>query len=144
MKTRGGDLHNVTRLWIHLPPGLASKNLALLTVDELRHWRDGLGRRAASINRICTILKAALNLTASKDTRLSSRTWEIGLATIPDADESRNVILREIDILALIEGPGRMERSLVFSSKLRLSPAPALARSAGSKFKTCSLGRRRE
>jgi len=74
----------------------------LLTVDELRDWRDGLRRRPASINRICTVLKAALNLTASKDIRLSSRAWEVGLATIPDAEEARNVILRDAEVLALI------------------------------------------
>jgi len=74
-----------------------------LTVDDLRDWRDGLRRRPASINRICTVLKAALNLAASKDTRLSSRAWEVGLATIPDAEEARNVILRDADVLALID-----------------------------------------
>src|SRR5205814_3331541 len=29
--------------------------------------------------------------------------WEVGLATIPDAEESRNVILRDAEVLALIE-----------------------------------------
>jgi len=102
LKTRGGDIHNANRPRIHLPPVLAEKSVALLTVDELRDWRDGLRRRPASINRICTVLKAALNLTASKDTRLSSRAWEVGLATIPDAEEARNVILRDAEVLALI------------------------------------------
>jgi len=75
----------------------------LLTVDDTRDWRDGWRRRPASINRICTVLKAALNLAASKDTRLSSRAWEVGLATIPDAEEPRNVILRDAEVLALVE-----------------------------------------
>jgi hypothetical protein len=44
LKTRGGDIHNVHRLRIHLPPGLAGKSIALLTVDDLRDWRDGLRR----------------------------------------------------------------------------------------------------
>jgi integrase len=103
LKTRGGDLHNVNRLTIHLPLALARKSVALLTVDDLRNWRDELRRRPASINRICTVLKAALNLAASKDTRLSSRAWEVGLATIPDAEEARNVILPDSKVLALIE-----------------------------------------
>ena len=103
LKTRGGDTGNVNRLRLHLPPSLAGKTVAFLTVDDLRDWRDGLRRRPASVNRICTILKAALNLTASKDTRLSSRAWEVGLATIPDAGEARNVILRDAEVLALIE-----------------------------------------
>lgn len=79
LKTRGGDIHNVNRLRIHLPPARAGKSVALLTVDDLRDWRDGLRRRPASINRICTVLKAALNLTASKDTRVSSRAWEVSV-----------------------------------------------------------------
>jgi len=78
----------------------------LLTVDDLRDWRDGLRRRPASINRICTVLKAALNLAASKDPRLSSRAWEVGLATIPDAEEARNVILRDEVVLTLIRDAG--------------------------------------
>ena len=102
LKTRSGDTHNVNRVRIHLPPALAAKSVALLTVDDMRDWRDGLRRRPASINRICTVLKAALNLSASKDTRLSSRAWEVGLATIPDAEEARNVILRDADVLAVI------------------------------------------
>jgi integrase len=103
LKTRGRDIHNVDRVRIHLPPALAAKSVALLTVDDLRDWRDGLRWRPASINRICTVLKAALNLAESRDTRLSSRVWEVGLATIPDAEEVRNVILRDAEVLALIE-----------------------------------------
>jgi integrase len=102
LKTRSGDTHNVNRVMIHLPSALAGKSIALLTVDDLRDWRDGLRRRPASINRICTVLKAALNLAASKDTRLSSRSWEVGLATIPDAEEARNVILSDAEVLGLI------------------------------------------
>jgi integrase len=62
-----------------------------------------LRRRPASINRICTVLKAALNLATSRDTRLSARAWEVGLATIPDAEEARNVILGDSQVLGLIE-----------------------------------------
>jgi integrase len=104
LKTRRRDIQNVSRLRIHVPPALADKSVALLTVDDLRDWRDRLRRRPASVNRICTVLKAALNLTASKDTRSSSRAWEVGLATIPDAEEARNVILRDPEVLALIQG----------------------------------------
>jgi hypothetical protein len=54
LKRRAGDVHNVSRLKIHLPSSLAGKSIALLTADDLRDWRDGLRRRPASINRICT------------------------------------------------------------------------------------------
>jgi integrase len=89
-----------------LPLALIDKSVALLTVDDLRDWRDGLRRRPASINRICTVLKAALNLAASKDTRVSPRAWEVGLATIPDAEEPRNVILGDAEVLKLIAEAG--------------------------------------
>src|SRR5215469_7788557 len=58
LKTRGRDIQNVTRLRIHVPPALTGKSVALLTVDDLREWRDGLRLRPASVNRICTVLKA--------------------------------------------------------------------------------------
>ncbi len=103
LKIRGGDTHNVDRLKLHLPLGIAGKSIALLTVDDLREWRDGLQRRPASVNRICTVFKAALNLAASRDVSLSSRGWEIGLAAIPNAEDTRNVILRDTDVLAIIE-----------------------------------------
>src|SRR5437868_2778962 len=98
LKTRGGDPSNVTRVRGHLPQGLLDKVVALLTSRELRRWRDGLtGLLApATVNRTATALKAALNLGAEHDSRISNRrAWETGLATIPDAQQSRNVILPE-------------------------------------------------
>lgn len=54
-------------------------------------------------------MKAALNLAADRDGRITSRRpWEQGLATLPDAEESRNVILRDADVLKLVESaPGQ-------------------------------------
>lgn len=119
LKTRQGDTGNVTRLRGHLPERLLDKTVALLNSRELRVWRDGLTKTPrqrkptadataarqkakpeplapASVNRSCSIFKAALNLAAAHDERISNgRAWETGLATIPDAEESRNVILAE-------------------------------------------------
>jgi hypothetical protein len=48
-------------------------------------------------------LKAALNLAAQQDERIVSRSaWKIGLATIPDAHRSRNVILPEMAVRAIV------------------------------------------
>ena len=48
----------------------------------------------ATVNRTCTVLKAALNLAADQDERIvSRRAWEVGRASIPDAEEARDVIL---------------------------------------------------
>lgn len=121
INARGGDTNNVSRLLAHLSDGLLDKSVAALTWSELRSWRDRLVRAPkrrgttmapdvapkkkqstpaeklspASINRTCSTLKAALNLTADDpDERIASRqAWERGLESIPDAERSRNVIL---------------------------------------------------
>jgi integrase len=57
----------------------------------------------ASINRTCTVLKAALNLAADHDQSITSRrVWETGLASLPDAEEARNVILPDDQIRQLV------------------------------------------
>ena len=105
LKARGGDAGNVSRVRGHLPNSLLTKTVALLASRELRDWRDVLGKTLApaSVNRTCTVLKAALNLAADHDERIPSRrAWEIGLATLPDAEQSRNVILADQTIRDLI------------------------------------------
>lgn len=105
LKTRGGDVANVARVRIHLPDSFKSKTVALLSERELRSWRDGLAEdlEPASVNRTATALKAALNLAADTDARIQSRrAWEVGLATIHDAEESRNVIIGDALIRSLI------------------------------------------
>ena len=105
LKTRGGDTGNVTRVRPHLPAGLRDKVVALLTSHDLRKWRDSLAKTlaAATVNRTCAAFKAALNLVADHDERvLNRRAWETGLATIPDAEQSRNVILPETTVRQII------------------------------------------
>src|SRR5205085_1110619 len=96
--TRGADIHNVARVRGHLSQPMLDRVVALLTSRELRRWRDSLAKSLApaSVNRTTTALKAALNLAAEHDQRISNRrAWETGLAIIPDAQQSRNVILAE-------------------------------------------------
>ena len=105
LKIRGGDAGNVTRIRAHMTNAVAGKPLTLLTPRELRAFRDELIERMspASVNRTCVALKAALNLAAQQDERIISRSaWKIGLAIIPDAHLSRNVILDEQAIRAVI------------------------------------------
>jgi integrase len=105
LKTRGGDTGNVARVRPHLPVGLRDKVVALLTSRDLRKWRDGLAKKLApaTVNRTCAAFKAALNLVADHDERIASRrAWETGLATIPDAEQSRNVILPETVVRQII------------------------------------------
>jgi integrase len=105
LRTRGGDVANVKRVRFHLPPALSDTLVPELTEADLRKWRDGLAARCApaTINRTCTVLKAALNLTANLDRRIvSRRAWEIGLEALEGARASRNVILGDDVVRCLI------------------------------------------
>jgi integrase len=105
LKTRAGDTGNVGRVRAHLPAPLAARLVPDLTEAELRRWRDGLAQKlaAATANRTTTPLKAALNRAADLDKRIvSRRPWEIGLATLPGAEHSRNVILTDEVVRKLI------------------------------------------
>jgi integrase len=105
LKTRGADAGNIARVRKHLPAGLKSKAVMLVTVTDLRRWRDGLAKKItpSSVNRTGAALKAALNLCADEDQRITSRrAWEIGLGTIANAEQSRNVILSEATVRQII------------------------------------------
>jgi integrase len=105
LRTREADPGNVVRLRAHLPPSLREKPVALLSAGDLRRWRDNLVKSIspASANRTSAVLKAALNLAAHHDERINNhRAWQMGLAAIPNATQSRNVILDEATIRWLI------------------------------------------
>jgi integrase len=104
LASRHAGADNVTRLLHHVPPAMRKRPVALLDVTELSRWRDGLAKRLspASINRTITVAKAVLNLAAARDVRLSTRPWEIGLASLPEATKARNVVLPEATIRLLI------------------------------------------
>jgi integrase len=101
---RRAGVDNVSRLLFNLTPAMLKRPIALLDVTELRKWRDATVKRMApaSVNRLVTILKAVLNLAASKDERLSARPWEIGLASLPEATSARNVVLPAVTIRRLV------------------------------------------
>lgn len=105
LRIRGGDVGNVARVRCHLSDSLKQKTVALLTAAELSGLRDTLAvsLAPASVNRTTAVLKAALNLEADRDERVvSRRAWEVGLKTIEGAQESRNVILSDGTIRALV------------------------------------------
>jgi integrase len=105
LKMRGGDAGNVARVRAHLPDTLGEKSVALVSARDLRSWRDELTKvlAPATVNRTSNALKAALNLAVDHDERIPSRrAWETGLASIHDAEESRNVILPEAAIRTII------------------------------------------
>jgi integrase len=106
LSLRGGDMRNVRRVRFHLPHSLAAKAVALLSVRELRHWRDALIKKRlapATVKRTGKVLKAALNLAGDQDARITNRSaWQVGLASLPDAEASRNVIIPDDVVLRII------------------------------------------
>ena len=100
---RGGLPGNVSRVRHHLPPALAAKAVALLGSRELEHWRDHLDMKPATVNRTTRQLKAALNLAAKHDPRITNiNAWKVGLASLRDAHRARNAILTDAEVRALI------------------------------------------
>jgi integrase len=92
LRRRGREVENVVRVRRRLPLSLASTKVRDLTAKELRAWRDGLtGITPASVNRIATVLRAALNHAADGDETVTNvRAWGIGLAGLPNVSRSRN------------------------------------------------------
>jgi integrase len=106
LKARGANGYNARAPLRHLPPVLLSKPVPLFAAHELRKWRDGLlaHMTPASVNRLIGNVSAALNFTASHDHRIKSRqAWEVGLQSLPDACQARNVILSDDQVRRLVE-----------------------------------------
>ena len=107
LEARAGDSGNVSRTRGRLSEDLLSKAVADLTVSDLQAWRNSLIGQvaAATINRLMTPLKAALNRAADMDegkTIHSRAAWQIGLSSLADAEEARNVVINDAVIEVLI------------------------------------------
>jgi integrase len=94
---------------------LSRKTVALLVApQEFRHWRDGLVRKGlapSTVNRTCAAFQAALELSATQDPRITNQSaWRTGLAALPDAEQSRNVILPDDAVLAIISAAYAVSR----------------------------------
>ena len=99
LAVRGAGATNATVPRPHLTPSLLAIPVSMLAVRELRHWRNGLTEvmKPASANRVCKNLKAALNLAASHDDRITNaKAWTVGLAAIPEDDDTEsNLVLTD-------------------------------------------------
>jgi hypothetical protein len=76
LKSRGAAVANAQRVRRHIIGALATKPVAMLSVHDLRRWRDGLvakGVKPATINRTRAGLRAALELAATLDHRIGNR-----------------------------------------------------------------------
>jgi integrase len=113
---RGGSPYNAAHPRIHLTGVLLNKPVALLGATELRKWRDGLlakGLAPGTVNRTKTGLRAALELAAAHDPRITNeRAWKMGLAALPDAHVARNVILTDEEVRRIVAAAYDHDRAL--------------------------------
>ncbi len=106
LKSRGGHLTNATRVEKHLTSTLAGKPVGLLTVRDLQSWRDGLIEKMepSSVNRTRTGLRAALELAATLDHRITNRhVFRLGLRGLPGSNKARRIVLPDADVLRIIQ-----------------------------------------
>ena len=112
LEARNANPYNAESPRVHLTPVLLAKPVQLLTVAELKKWRDSLlGKiKPATINRVCRCLFAALELARQHDERIQNRqAWEVGLAGLPDAQEVRNIILLDDEVREFVSAAYALE-----------------------------------
>jgi integrase len=107
LEIRGRDPANAARVLSHLEgTKLADKLMTASSLsDDLSEFRDSLaakGLKPATIDRTTRALKAALNLAADKDERITRRPWKTALKAVGGEEAgARNVILDEADLRTL-------------------------------------------
>jgi integrase len=114
LKSRGKHLTNATRVECHLTGMLAGKPVGMLTVRDLQAWRDGLINKMerSSVNRTRTGLRAALELAATIDHRISNRrVFRLGLRGLPDSNKARRVVLPDADVLRIVTSAYEVDRA---------------------------------
>jgi len=113
---RGGSPYNAQHPRLHLPASILNKPVAMLGATELTKWRDSLlakGLAPTTVNRTKTGLRAALELAAKHDPRIANqRAWKVGLAALPDAHVSRNVILDDATVRRIVAAAYEHDRAL--------------------------------
>ena len=106
LASRRADPANERRVRFHMTPALASRAVALLSVADLRDWRDGLtakGLSPAGVNRIRVGLRAALEFAAASDQRIANRAvFRLGLKGLRGANKARRVVLPDAEVLRIV------------------------------------------
>jgi integrase len=111
LEGRGQPTTFVRRFERTLPSAMLAKPVALLNAKELAAVRDEWAVRCKpiSVNRMGSVLKAALNHAAAHDERIaSSKAWAIGLKSFRDAYTPRNTILSDDQVRSVIEASYRL------------------------------------
>jgi integrase len=87
----------------------------LVSTQDLRHWRDGLaakGVEPATINRTRAGLRAALELAATLDPRITNReAFRVGLKGLRDAKTARRAVLPDADVLRIVQAAYEHDRA---------------------------------
>src|SRR5262249_46577196 len=113
---RGGNPYNAEHPRVHLHAVILNKPVSLLGATELRRWRDSLldkGLAPGTVNRTKTGLRAALELAAAHDPRITNqRAWKVGLAALLDAHRARNVILNDATVRRIVAAAYDHDRAL--------------------------------
>jgi integrase len=111
--SRSGSTRNASRVRRRLPPSLAAKTVTLLSARDLRHWRDGLlasGLKHSTVDRTCKMLKAALNLAAKDDPRITNTAaWRTGLPPLPEQELPVNRIISDDMVRKIVAGAYRTD-----------------------------------
>ena len=103
--TGASNPYNADWPLLHLTDALKFKPAALITSDEWKKWRESMlvAMERSTVNRLCACIRAALNLAARHDKRISNHdAWTIGLAALPNAQKARNVILPDDTVRAFV------------------------------------------
>ena len=104
LEARRADQSNAARLLAHLSPTMLKRPVALLSAKELADWRNALQQKLepAGVNRLITILRAALNLAAKHTKGLDADAWKVGLQALPNAKVANNRVLTNDQVVALV------------------------------------------
>jgi integrase len=88
--------------------------VALLGVRDLHAFRDALtqkGLAPSGVNRSMKALKAALNVAAAADCRITNTAaWRIGLKGLPEGDTARRIVLPDTDVARIVTAAYEIDR----------------------------------
>jgi integrase len=104
---RGRNAYNARMVRAHMPAHLLAQPLSLVTVKQMRDWRDALlrgGMLPVTVNRVLKCAHASFNLAAKLDKRVAANreAWKVGLEALPNAVTARNAVLTDAQVQAVV------------------------------------------
>jgi integrase len=114
---RGQSEQNATSVRFHLKDtALFKLPVALLEKSQLAGIRNGMvakGMKPASADRIGKSFKAAMNLAASHDPRITnSKAWGDGWKLLPNTTVARNIILDAAVVRSIVQAAYKVDHQL--------------------------------